>query len=210
MPPRRLAFAVLLAELAAVAALLRSVAYDRWITVFMASLVLVGALAVRRGRTWGLGLSFAAAAWFPAAWLVGIAPPWFAVVGSLAALPFVLTSRALAQFDARATALLAALAAGLGGLGAVGWKAVAASVFDAVPLLAPSVYAHHGAALVAIVLAVVGVAAARARRRIAAPDAAEGARVRVADAVEAPAAAVATEAELDEEPVAPVARRAAR
>ncbi|MBL8612300.1 MAG: hypothetical protein JNL38_33475, partial [Myxococcales bacterium] len=57
MPPRRLAFAVLLAELAAVAALLRSVAYDRWITVFMASLVLVGALAVRRGRTWGLGLS---------------------------------------------------------------------------------------------------------------------------------------------------------
>lgn len=207
MSPRRLRLAVLAAEIAAVATLARSIAYDRWITVLAASVLLVGALAARRQRTWGVGLALGAAASFPVAFLVGIAPAWFVLVGIAGALPFLATSRALARFDARSTAFLATLAAAVGAACAWGWKQIAWSVFEAVPALGPGLEASHGVALGvlgAIVAAVVG------RRLLAARQDPEvsGARVRV-DAREPEAAPAPAElAEIEDELEAPARRRA--
>jgi hypothetical protein len=134
----------------AAATLLRSIVFDRWITVLASLFLIGGAFAAQRGKTWGIGLALGAAASFPTAWVIGIAPPWFCVVGALGALPFVLTSRAIARFDAAATALGAGLALIVGTLGAVGWRAAAPFLFVQIPALRPSRHATHGGFLVAL------------------------------------------------------------
>src|SRR5262249_12999987 len=69
--------------------------------------------AGRVPRTRGIGLVLAAASWFPIAWAIGIAPVWFCLVGLVGALPFALTSRALARFDKQAGARRSARGASL-------------------------------------------------------------------------------------------------
>lgn len=134
------------------ATLIRSVAFDRWITVLAAVLMVLGAMAALRGRTWGVVLAFASAMAFPVAWAIGIAPVWFVYVGVIGALPFALAYGSLASVDRKATAILAALAAGAGTLGAVLWKLVAWDLFAAFPALRPSVAPQHGLAVLALLL----------------------------------------------------------
>jgi hypothetical protein len=133
------------------ATLLRSVALDRWITVAASILLLLAAHAAQRGRTWGVGLSFALGVTFAGLWALGIAPIWFAIVGVLAARPFVSLFRHFSRFDRGAAALLAVLAAGLGGLAAVAWQHYALALFRAFPFLTPSAYPHHGLAVLAMI-----------------------------------------------------------
>lgn len=200
MDARRLQLSLAAAQLVAVATLLRSVAYDRWITVVASLLLLGGATAARGGRAWGVALAFASAVAFPVAWAIGIAPAWFCGVGVVGALPFVLTSRAFARFDRGATALLAGIAVALGAAGALAWKHVAWSVFSTFPSLMPSVDAQHGLALAGVlgaVLVTMGLArAANRERRVRV----EG-RVRVAASLDARSDARAELAEELDDPV---------
>lgn len=150
MLAHRLRHSLYVAQLVALATLVRSVAFDRWITVLASLLLFAGATAATRGKTWGIGLSLAAATVFPAVWALGMAPGWFLIVGLLGALPFVHTSRVLAKFDARATAVLATIAASLGVGVAFAWRAYAWDLFSSIPALRPSFYPHHLAAVLAI------------------------------------------------------------
>ena len=159
------------------ATLLRSIAYDRWITVLASVLLIVGAMAAQRGRSWGIGLAFAAAVSFPVAFAIGLAPAWFCLVGLAGALPFALTLRPFARFDKSATALLALLAATGGAAAAIAWKEIAWSVITTFPVLRPSGHAHHGVALAAALAVVVGIIAGRARF----PRSPEAARVRIGE-----------------------------
>ncbi len=159
------------------ATLVRSVAFDRWITVLVASMLFVGALAAKRDRAWGVALALVSAAWFPVAWMIGIAPSWFAFVGAAGMMPFLIASRAFAKFDRGATTLLAGIAGVLGAAGAIGWKAAAIPIMHAIPALRPGIYPQHGALLGAIV-AVAAVAMHLTRRSRPAPEAAQ---LRVAD-----------------------------
>ena len=52
---------VAVAQAIGIATLLRSVAYDRWITVLVSALLIGGTMAAQRGRTWGVALAFAPA-----------------------------------------------------------------------------------------------------------------------------------------------------
>ena len=154
---------LLLAQLVGFLTLLRSVAFDRWITVVASALLVTGAIAALRGRTWGLALSLASAAAFPVAWAIGIAPFWFVWVGAIGALPFILASHALKRFDRQATTLLAALAVSAGGLTAVAWKYFAWDLFAMFPFLWPSWAPNHGLAVLALLGA--GVAGGVAQHR---------------------------------------------
>jgi hypothetical protein len=148
--PRHLHVSLVAAHAVGFATLIRSVAFDRWITVLASLLLVAGATAALRGRTWGVILAFASATAFPVAWAIGIAPLWFVFVGLLGALPYMLVSGALAQIDKKAARWLTALAAGAGALGAIGWKLVAWDVFAAFPSLRPSAFPQHGAAVLAL------------------------------------------------------------
>jgi len=176
----RLQRSLVAAQLVGAATLLRSVAYDRWITVLAAVLLIVGATAARRGRSWGVGLALAAAAAFPVAWAIGIAPPWFCLVGIVGALPFAIASRAFARFDKGATALLAFLAASAGAIGAIAWKEYAWSIFTTFPISRPSIEAQHGLAL-ATLTTIVAVAAVMAKGKRG--ELAGGPHVRIAEHV---------------------------
>lgn len=185
MDLRRLQLSLFAAQLVGAATLLRSVAYDRWITVLASVLLIVGATAARRGRSWGVGLSLAAAAAFPMAFLIGIAPPWFCLVGLAGALPFAIASRAFARFDKGATALLAVLAASTGAIAAVAWKEYAWSIFQMFPVSRPSIEAQHGLALT-MLTAVAAVTAVMTRTKTGPSGSGERVRIaqhlRVADA----------------------------
>jgi hypothetical protein len=177
---RRLQRWLFATQLVGAATLLRSVAYDRWITVLAAALLIAGATAARRGRSWGVGLALGAAAAFPVAFMIGIAPPWFVLVGLVGAMPFAIASRAFARFDKGATVLLAALAASAGAIGAIAWKEYAWSIFQSFPLSRPSIEAQHGLALTALTaLAVVAGLTTRKKRG----DATGSERVRIAEHV---------------------------
>ncbi len=139
------------AQLVGFLTLLRSVAFDRWITVVVSMLLIAGTTAALRRRTWGVGLALAAACWFPVAFAIGIAPAWFCLVGLVGVLPFLFASRALARFDKQATVLLATLAAAIGAVGAVAWKQLAFGVFELFPALTPTTQPHHGLSLLALV-----------------------------------------------------------
>jgi glucan phosphoethanolaminetransferase (alkaline phosphatase superfamily) len=134
----RLAFVLGLVHFVGAATLVRSVLYDRWITVLASLVLLAGAAAARRGKTWGVGLTLGAAAAFPMAHALGMAPAWFWGVGLIGALPFALTSRSFARFDAKATAFGASLAIAVGLLAAFGWRVFAPTVIAAFPSLRPS------------------------------------------------------------------------
>ena len=178
MDQRRLQLSLVVAQVVGAATLLRSVAYDRWITVLAAALLIVGASAARRGRSWGVGLALGAAASFPVAWAIGIAPPWFCLVGIVGALPFAIASRAFARFDKGATVLLAFLAASTGAIGAIAWKEYAWSFFTTFPVSRPSLEAQHGFALATLAtLVVIAGVMARGKHR----EVAGGQRVRVAE-----------------------------
>lgn len=177
--PHRLSVALFLAQLVAFATLIRSIAYDRWITVLASVLLIAGAFAAQRGRTWGLGLSFAAAVAFPVASMIGIAPPWFWMVGVAGALPFIVASRALARFDKGATAILAGWGIGMGALGAIAWKEYALDVFRQFPILIPSIQAQHTGALVVTAIAATIALAVRPSLGRAGPREEEG-RLRIA------------------------------
>jgi len=162
--PRNVQTSLLATQLVAFATLARSVAYDRWFTVVLASLMIVGALAAVRHRTWGVLLSLATGITFATLSLIGIAPMWFVGVGVIGALPFLLTSEALGRFDRQATGIVAGLAAGVGASAAMAWKLVAWNVFLSFPSLWPSEYAQHGL-VVSAVLALGAVAAITQRDR---------------------------------------------
>lgn len=170
---------LLVLQAVSLATLVRSVAFDRWITVFVATMLFVGALAAKRDRAWGVALALVSAAWFPVAWMIGIAPSWFAFVGAAGMMPFLIASRAFVKFDRGATALLASIAGVLGIAGAVGWKAAAIPLIHAVPALRPGIYPQHGALLGAIVA--VAAVAMHLTRRTPVAVTAEGARLRVAE-----------------------------
>jgi hypothetical protein len=198
MSPDRLRTALIAAQVVSIATLFRSVVYERWITVLASFLLLVGASAALRGRTWGIGVSLAAATAFPAAWLLGIAPPWFALVGWIGALPFMLSLRAMAQFDKGATALGATLA-GVGAIGsAITFKAAAPWLFSTFPSLRPSWEAGNiwWALFITTVALVLAISSGAKRAALAssstevhtrsAAAASEASRVRVASPTRAP------------------------
>jgi hypothetical protein len=182
----RLRLSLVIAQAVGVLTLLRSIAFDRWITVLASLLLIGGAMAAQRGRTWGVPLAFAAAVAFPVAFLIGIAPPWFCLVGLAGAWPFALSARPFARFDKGATVLLAAITTTLGAAAAITWKEVAWSVFVTFPSLRPSIDAQHGVALAAVLAVVVGALAGRARHpaiRVGAESEAGEARVRIGERV---------------------------
>jgi hypothetical protein len=173
---RRFGLALGFLQVAAFGTLLRSIAFDRWITVLAAALLLIGAAAARRGKTWGVALAFAQAVAFPVAWMIGIAPAWFAVVGFAGALPFLLTLKSFAKFDKGATALMSLLAIGGGAGGAMLWKQYAWDVIREFPSLFPSIQPHHGLTLAALVGLALG-SKAYGRKRVEAGAAATQHRV---------------------------------
>src|SRR5690349_3846130 len=174
---------------------MRSVALDRWITVLASLVLLVGAAAAKRNRAWGVALMFAQAIAFPAAFMIGIAPAWFCLVGAIASIPFLMTAPGFARLDRGATRVLMALAVAGGTIGAVVWKAIAWDVFEALPALAPGVYPAHG--MIVAALAALGVGIAVRDRKLV--DADEGAtavtdtNVRIAMPVRIEAPDTATE-----------------
>ena len=137
-------------HIVAAATLVRSVAYDRWVTVFAALALIVGAAAARRGRTWGIGAVLGAAAYFPVAWSIGIAPLWFCFVGLVGLLPFFAALGPLARFDKAATALGATLTMGFGAFTALAFRAIAPFLFVNFPLLRPNWSLDSGHAVTAL------------------------------------------------------------
>ena len=115
----------------AFATLARSVLFERWTTVVATIVLMIGANAALRSRTWGVGLVLAVATAFPGAVLLGIAPAWFWVVGIVGAVPFLLTVRPMMRFDRGATALFALLAGGTGIATAYVWREAAYAIFYA-------------------------------------------------------------------------------
>jgi hypothetical protein len=203
--PYRVQVSLLVAQVLAAATLLRSIAYDRWVTVLAAALIVAGTMAAQRGRTWGVVLAFAVSAWFPVAFFIGIAPVWFLAIGLAAAWPFMQLWRSFARFDRGATTTLAALATAVGVAGALTWKGIAYPLMTVFPSLIPSPYAQNGLA----VLGAFGVLAAIvASRRKLVPDAVPD-RARVAEPIRFAEARddrhATAEAELEED-VRPAAR----
>ncbi|MBL9022852.1 MAG: hypothetical protein JNL21_11690 [Myxococcales bacterium] len=179
-PLRRLLLAL---EIVAFAILLRSVAFDRWITVLVSALLLASAFAAGRGKAWGVVGALMMSTFFPVAFVLGMAPAWFVVVGALGALPFAMTWRAFARADRGATAWLAGIGATAGSALAFLWKTMAWPLFLTFPALFPSARPGHG--LLVSALLVAGAAAAAVRwkgaRRVASPaSAATFTRVRIA------------------------------
>lgn len=168
MLPRNVRLSILLVQLVSIATLMRSVALDRWITVFASLMLLLGAAAAKRNRAWGVALMFAQAIAFPVAFMIGIAPPWFCLVGAIGMIPFMLTAPGFAKVDRGATRLLASIALAGGSLGAILWKYVAYSVFEAFPSLAPSITPQHG--FITAAIAALGIATAVRNRKLVDED----------------------------------------
>lgn len=172
--PRNVRLAILLVQLVSIATLMRSIAFDRWITIFASLVLLAGATAAKRNRAWGVALMFAQAIAFPVAAMIGIAPPWFCLVGAIGMLPFLMTAPGFVRADRGATRLLAALAVSGGALGAIVWKKIAWDVFQAVPFFWPSAYPHHGWIVAAVAALGIGIAI-RDRKLVDDDEADEGA-----------------------------------
>lgn len=114
--PLSLRIFALTAAGAATATLARSLLFERWLTVFASTALVVGAVAVLRDRTWGLPVALAGATSFAAAAAFGMGPGWFWIVAFAGVLPFVSTFSALRRFDATSAWSLAigGVAAGVG------------------------------------------------------------------------------------------------
>lgn len=116
------------ASVVALATMIRSIVFEKWITVLASLLLLIGVGAAWRSRSYsvgGLGLALMAASAFPVAQLLGMAPDWFWLVGVAGALPFFMSWRPMAFFDRRATFLYAALALAAGTACAFTWHEIA-------------------------------------------------------------------------------------
>lgn len=172
--PRNVRLAILLVQLVSIATLMRSIAFDRWITILASIVLLVGAAAAKRNRAWGVALMFAQAIAFPVAFMIGIAPAWFCLVGAVGMIPFMLTAPGFARLDRGATRLLAALALAGGALGAITWKKIAWDLFDAIPFFTPSGYPHHGWVVAAVAALGIGMAVRDRKLVDADEDEAEG------------------------------------
>jgi hypothetical protein len=129
--PRNLTLSLLTVQAVAAATLLRSVLLERWTTVVLAVVLILSARAALRGRTWGVGAILATATAFPGAALLGFAPQWFWVVGLIGVVPFALTLRPMARFDAGATAMFAFLAGGTAVACTYAWREAAYAIFYA-------------------------------------------------------------------------------
>jgi len=178
--PHHLRAPLRIAQIVTLATLVRSVVFDRWITVSVALVLLGGIFAAKRGRTWGVGLALAAAVAFPVMFLLGMAPGWFCLVGIAGALPFLATLPALLKFDKQATALLALLAGGVGTGIAYAYHAYAYQIFAAYPSLVPGRYPHHGFAMMLAIIVGMALSARRRHEYEGAVPAASG--IRIADA----------------------------
>lgn len=165
--PEHLRASVGFAQLLAAATLLRSVAYERWITVLAATLLIVGTLAAQRGRTSGVALAFVVAGWFGFAALLGVGPTWFLGVGHAAAMPFFQLWRSFVRFDRGASVVFASLATTVGLGAAIAWKSVAWTVFTTFPSLSPSRVFENGAVVMAMLAGMVGFEVVRRRRESA-------------------------------------------
>ncbi len=208
MIQRRLQTLLIGSQVVGFATLLRSVAFDRWITVLASVLLILGATAALRGRTWGVVLAFASAVAFPVAWAIGIAPIWFVHVGVLGALPFLLASRVMARVDRPATVLLAALAATGGALAAVAWKLAAWDLFMAFPALRPSATPQNGLAVLTLLGLGLFAVVASARNRPTGPRiAATSEPTRIALDADARAALAEAEAEAEAQEQRATSRR---
>jgi hypothetical protein len=212
--PEHLRASVGFAQLLAAATLLRSVAYERWITVVAATLLIVGTLAAQRGRTSGVALSFLVAAWFGFAGLLGIGPVWFLGVGLAAAMPFFHLWRSFVKFDRGASLVLASLATTFGLGAAIAWKSVAWTVFTTFPSLSPSRVFDNGAVVATMLAGMVGFEVIRRRReKAAAPPVAQTESTALESSARFETSprrfAEAKEAELDEA-IGPSSVRAAR
>lgn len=201
--------------------LLRSVAFDRVLTIGVSLALVVGARAAMRQKTWGLLLSLAASTWFAAAFALGMAPPFFLVFALLGAMPLFKSWRALAEFDRGAAVVAAGMATSAGAGLALAWKMFAPWLFWNLPALRPTFQPGHGLALAAIT-ATATVLALRDRKLLAEAKAREaesapseepavrhrvGAPVRV-ETTESAVEDVSHEAEhLEEEPAEAVERR---
>jgi hypothetical protein len=102
----------------------RCVTEQKWITVVATLMLAGGAAFALRGRTWGVGLTLLAASAFPAAHLLGMAPPWFWGVGFVGAIPFAVTWKPMAFFDRPAAKLFALLAIAGGITCALTWHEI--------------------------------------------------------------------------------------
>lgn len=129
--PKNLVLSLLVVQAVATATLLRSVLLERWTTVLAATLLLVGARAALRERTWGIGVILATATAFPIAVTLGFAPAWFWIVGIVGVAPFVLTLKPMLRFDVGATALFAAIAGGTAVASAFAWREAAIAIYYA-------------------------------------------------------------------------------
>ncbi|MFO0738296.1 MAG: hypothetical protein U0270_20555 [Labilithrix sp.] len=207
MSPRSIRMPLLAMQVATVATLMRSVALDRWITVAACLVLLAASAAGSRGRTWGVALAFPLGVTFLGICALGIAPPWFALLGLLAIRPFMRMWRHFFAFDRGATVLLTSAATALGAAGAVAWKTYAHALFQAVPALVPSIYPHHGVLVLAIgaLASVAGLLQGRAEERADAAQPA-AARVRIADPVAEPSYEELEEAEVEHETPAKMSR----
>ncbi len=130
--------------------LLRSVAFDRVLTIGVSLALIVGARAAMRQKTWGLLVALAASSWFASAFALGMAPPFFVVFALLGAMPLFKSWSALAKFDRGAAVVAAGVASSAGAGLALAWKMFAPWLFWNLPALRPTWYASHGLALAAI------------------------------------------------------------
>lgn len=208
--PRSLRIPLTALQVATVATLMRSIALDRWITVAASLLLLTGAYAASRERTWGVALSYMLGVTFVGIALLGVAPAWFGILGFLAIRPFARMFRHLLRFDRGAALLLASGASLLGIAGAMGWKGFALDLFAAFPALVPSLHLHH----LPLVATVGAVASFLALRRVRAEEREAVPFTRVRIAPEAPAVAELEDeeaaAELEEAAPRRVAERSLR
>ncbi len=166
MLTREIQRSLAIAQLLAALTLLRSIAFDRWATVVAALLLITGTIAAERGRTWGVVLAFAVGMFFPVAFLIGIAPIWFVLVGLAAAWPFLKLWPSFTRIDRGAAMWLAGLATAFGAAGAVGWKVLSWPIIKLFPGLAPSFYPQHGLALLATLTVFALIAIAKRRRAV--------------------------------------------
>lgn len=174
MAPQHLRAPLHVAQIVAFATLVRSVAFDRWITVLVSALLLGGVWAASRGRTWGVGLMLAMASAFPVMFFLGMAPAWFVFVGLAGAMPFLSSLPAFLRFDRQATAIFATVAASIGTAIAYGYHAWAPWLLTNLPVPRPTFLPHHPL-LIAVVF-LVGFFFSRRREQI------ESGGVRVATA----------------------------
>lgn len=122
--PGRVQASLVLVLLAAGPLFARCVSHGVWVTAIATMMLVAGALAAFRGKTWGVGLTLLAGSAFPAAHLLGMAPSWFWLVGVVGALPFALTWKPMAFFDRPAAKLYAVLAVGGGIACAITWHEI--------------------------------------------------------------------------------------